>query len=66
MTVATLRKLVETGRLDPDAETVVFNTGDGLKTLDAVADRVGPAATIEPTLRRVHRAPGSSDRPAGR
>ena len=36
-------------RLDPDAETVVFNTGDGLKTLDAVADRVGPAATIEPT-----------------
>jgi threonine synthase len=49
VTVATLRKLVETGRLDPDAETVVFNTGDGLKTLDAVADRVGPAATIEPT-----------------
>jgi threonine synthase len=49
VTVATLRKLVETGRLDPAAETVVFNTGDGLKTLDAVADRVGPAATIEPT-----------------
>jgi threonine synthase len=49
VTVATLKKLVETGQLDPDAETVVFNTGDGLKTLDAVADRVGPAATIEPT-----------------
>ena len=49
VTVATLRKLLETGQLDPDAETVVFNTGDGLKTLDAVADRVGPAATIEPT-----------------
>jgi threonine synthase len=46
VTVATLRKLLEAGRLDPDAETVVFNTGDGLKTLDAVADRVGPAATI--------------------
>ncbi len=27
---------------------MVFNTGDGLKTLDAVADRVGPTATIEP------------------
>ncbi len=27
----------------------MFNTGDGLKTLDAVADRVGPAATIEPS-----------------
>ncbi len=49
VTVATLKKLVETGQLDPDAETVVFNTGDGLKTLDAVADRLGPAATIEPT-----------------
>ncbi len=49
VTVATLKKLVETGQLDPDEETVVFNTGDGLKTLDAVADRVGPAATIEPS-----------------
>ncbi len=46
VTVATLRKLVDAGRLDPDAETVVFNTGDGLKTLDAIADRVGPTATI--------------------
>ncbi len=49
VTVATLRKLVETGQLDPAVETVLLNTGDGLKTLDAVADRVGPAATIEPT-----------------
>ncbi len=49
VTVATLKKLVETGQLDPDQETVVFNTGDGLKTLDAIADRVGPAATIDPT-----------------
>ena len=49
VTVAALRKLVETGQLDPDAETVVFNTGDGLKTLDAVADRVGPTATVPST-----------------
>ncbi len=49
VTVATLRKLLATGQLDPDADTVVFNTGDGLKTLDAVADRVGPAATIDPS-----------------
>jgi threonine synthase len=49
VTVATLSKLLEAGRLDPDAETVVFNTGDGLKTLDAVAERVGPAATIGPS-----------------
>jgi threonine synthase len=49
VTVATLKKLVESGQLDPEAETVVFNTGDGLKTLDVIADRVGPAATIDPT-----------------
>src|SRR5215203_1812433 len=46
VTVATLRKLLESGQIDPDAETVVFNTGEGLKTLDAVAPHVGPAATI--------------------
>jgi len=48
VTIATLAKLVASGQLDPSQETVVFNTGDGLKTLDAVADRVGPTATIEP------------------
>ena len=46
VTVATLQKLLAAGQLDPDADTVVFNTGDGLKTLDAVAPHVGPAATI--------------------
>jgi threonine synthase len=34
--------------LNPEAETVVINSGDGLKTLDAVADRVGPKITIPP------------------
>ena len=48
-TVACLKKLVETGQLDPTRETVVINTGMGLKTLDAVADSVGPAATIDPS-----------------
>ncbi len=48
-TVACLKKLVASGRLDPTLETVVINTGMGLKTLDAVADSVGPAATIDPS-----------------
>ena len=48
-TIGVLRKLVETGVLDAELETVVINTGHGLKTLDAVADRVRPAATIAPT-----------------
>ncbi|MBX7264985.1 threonine synthase [Micromonospora sp. Llam7] len=51
VTVAVLRKLVESGRLDPAAETVVFNTGEGLKTLDAVAGEVGPTHRIKPSLR---------------
>jgi threonine synthase len=50
VTVATLRKLLAAGRLDPDAETVVLNTGDGLKTLDAVADVARPSVTIGPSL----------------
>ncbi|MET9020596.1 threonine synthase [Actinopolymorpha sp. NPDC004070] len=49
VTVATLAKLVRTGKLDPAAETVIINSGDGLKTLDAIAGRVGPKATIRPT-----------------
>lgn len=49
VTVAVLAKLLREGKLDPDAETVIFNTGDGLKTLDAVAPVVGPAGTIAPT-----------------
>jgi threonine synthase len=50
VTIAVLRKLLAAGKLDPEAETVVFNTGDGLKTLDAIAGVVGPSATIPPTL----------------
>ncbi len=48
-TVGVLKKLVETGQLDTTLETVVINTGHGLKTLDAVSDRVSAVATIAPT-----------------
>src|SRR3954465_2816480 len=48
-TTAVLKKLVETGQLDTSLETVVINTGHGLKTLDAVSGAVGPAATIDPS-----------------
>jgi threonine synthase len=52
VTVAVLRKLLALGLADPDAETVVLNTGDGLKTLDALTGTgtVGPSATIRPSL----------------
>ncbi len=48
-TLGVLKKLVETGQLNPDLETVIINTGHGLKTLDAVTDRVGARTTIAPT-----------------
>src|SRR3954463_15955992 len=61
-TVACLKKLVAAGLLDPALETVVINTGMGLKTLDAVADAVGPAATIDPSY-AAFAATGIADRP---
>jgi threonine synthase len=56
VTVAVLGKLVASGKLDPDAETVIFNTGEGLKTLDAVEGRVGPTYRIRPSLRAAKEA----------
>jgi threonine synthase len=50
VTVGVLRQLLADGLLDPDAETVILNTGDGLKTLDAVVAGATPTATIKPTL----------------
>jgi threonine synthase len=54
--VATLRKLLAAGALDPDEETVIYNTGDGLKTLDAIAPRQSPTVTVKPTLRSAREA----------
>ena len=46
VTVGVTAKLIDEGVLDQEAETVVINSGDGLKTLDAIADKVGPKTTI--------------------
>ena len=48
VTLGVTAKLINDGDLDPAAETVFINSGDGLKTLDAVADQVGPKTTIPP------------------
>ena len=47
--MATLQRLLREGLLDPGAETVICNTGDGLKTIDAMAPTSGPTVTIEPS-----------------
>jgi threonine synthase len=45
-----LRKLLAAGQLDPAAETVIINSGDGLKTLDAVPASARVPEAIAPTL----------------
>ena len=51
VTVACARKLAAAGRIDPDATVVLYITGNGLKTLDAVVGALPPSAeAIEPTL----------------
>jgi threonine synthase len=44
VTVATLAKLAREGRLDPEATTVAYITGDGLKTPDAALAHVRPVS----------------------
>lgn len=46
--VATYRALRAQGLIDPDEEVVLLNTGDGLKTLDAVAPVCPPTLTVTP------------------
>jgi threonine synthase len=50
VTLGVLRKLLAAGQLDPAAETVIINSGDGLKTLDAVIPAMDLPAPIKPTL----------------
>jgi threonine synthase len=59
VTVGVLRKLLASGQLDPDAETVIINSGDGLKTLDAVASAVNIPSAIAPTVDAFEAAHGS-------
>jgi threonine synthase len=49
-TIAVLKKLVEAGKINPDEKTVVYITGNGLKTQEAVQGYIGEPLTIEPKL----------------
>ncbi len=50
VTIASLIQLVDAGVVRPDERVVAFVTGNGLKTVDAVAAQCRPTATIAPTL----------------
>lgn len=57
VTVATLARLAREGDIGRDERVVVYITGDGLKTLDAVADRV-VTTPIEATVASFEAATG--------
>lgn len=49
-TIAVLKKLVEAGKISPDETTVVYITGNGLKTQEAIQGEVSEPLLIEPKL----------------
>jgi len=56
VTVASLKRLAEQGIVGRDERVVVYITGLGLKTLDAIERGSDPTATIKPTLDAFHEA----------
>jgi len=69
VTVATAQKLVEQSRVDPDQPLVLVVTGNGLKTLDAVASATGAIPVLPPKLRNFEAylaAPHPPAQPAAR
>jgi threonine synthase len=55
-TIAVLKKLAEAGKINPDETTVVYITGNGLKTQEAVQGYIGEPLTIEAKLDSFERA----------
>lgn len=55
-TIAVLKKLVEAGKINPDERTVVYITGNGLKTQEAVQNAAGEPLTIEANLEAFEQA----------
>src|SRR5436305_5640562 len=50
VTVGVLKKLVEAGKIDRDELVVAYITGNGFKTIDAVAEHVTPPLRVAPKL----------------
>ncbi|HTW06257.1 MAG TPA: threonine synthase [Acidimicrobiales bacterium] len=60
VTVGVLAKLAASGVIKPNERVVALITGNGLKTIDAVAGDCGPTVTIEPNL-QAFQAAGVAD-----
>ena len=53
VTVGVAKKLIEQGRIPKDETTVIAITGNGLKTIEPVEDRIGEAIPISASLASV-------------
>jgi threonine synthase len=51
VTVGVAKKLIDTGKIGPNDSAVLCVTGNGLKTLEAMAGHVGKPREIKPSLR---------------
>jgi len=56
VTIAVLRALARQGAFAPEDVVIAYITGVGLKTLEAVEERLAPPIAIAPTLRDFERA----------
>ena len=50
VTVAVLKKLVESGAVSPDEKVVCYVTGNGLKTTETILNSIPKPVEIEPNL----------------
>jgi len=50
VTIAVLKRLAAAGAIRPDEETVVYVTGNGYKTIEALEGRLEPTYQVEPDL----------------
>ncbi len=59
VTIATLARLAAEGVVRPDERVVAYVTGNGLKTIDAIAGACAPTVTVPPSLDAFEAAVGS-------
>jgi threonine synthase len=50
VTIAVLRRLAASGVVRPEEETVVYVTGNGYKTIEALEGRLDPTYRVAPDL----------------
>jgi threonine synthase len=53
VSVAVLQKLVESGKIDRDADIVCYVTGNGLKSTEAIIDMLPKPFTVKPDIQMV-------------